>query len=260
VTAPTPAQTSPPRPVHAVQGRDVGTTAPLVVAAVPCSRRYAMAKRGLDVVVASALLLVLAPLFGLIALAIKLDSRGPALYIAERIGARRVGRNRRAQEVWEPYTFAMYKFRSMVHNADQTLHVLHVEQYTNGTLDVVGDGGDAKFKLHDDPRVTRVGRWLRRASLDELPQLLNVIKGEMTLVGPRPVPAYEVAHYEPADYERFTAKPGLTGLWQVSGRADLSFAEMISLDIEYAQRRSLALDAEILAKTISAISSGRGAQ
>jgi lipopolysaccharide/colanic/teichoic acid biosynthesis glycosyltransferase len=246
------------RPVHVVHPEDTREPVDFVVAATPCPRRYAVAKRVLDVVLASLLLAVSAPLFGVIALAIKLDSRGPALFVSERIGTRRVGRNRRGQEVWEPQPFAMYKFRSMVQDADQSLHVLHVEQYTNGTLDT--SDGDAKFKLQHDPRVTRVGRLLRRTSLDELPQLINVVKGDMALVGPRPVPAYEVAHYEAADYERFTAKPGLTGLWQVSGRADLSFAEMIALDIEYAHRRSLALDAQILAKTFNAISSGRGAQ
>jgi lipopolysaccharide/colanic/teichoic acid biosynthesis glycosyltransferase len=230
-----------------------------IVAAKPSRFAYRVAKRATDIVLATALLVVFAPAFVAIAIAIKLDSRGPVLFVHERIGSRRVGRNARGAELWVPYPFRMFKFRSMVRDADPALHVLHIEQFATGVLDGVDNDSEGKFKLHDDPRITRVGRFLRRTSIDELPQLLNVIRGEMTLVGPRPVPAYEVAHYAPADYERFTSKPGLTGLWQVSGRANLSFAEMIALDIDYVQRRSLPLDVEILAKTCTAVSSRRGA-
>ncbi|MGH9896190.1 MAG: sugar transferase, partial [bacterium] len=121
-------------------------------------------------------------------------------------------------------------------------------------------GSGARFKLSNDPRVTRVGRVLRRMSLDELPQLFNVLKGEMSLVGPRPVPLYEVAEYGESDTERLAALPGITGLWQVRGRAEIPFSEMVRLDCEYVRNQSLWLDLKILAATIPAVVSGRGAR
>jgi lipopolysaccharide/colanic/teichoic acid biosynthesis glycosyltransferase len=147
----------------------------------------------------------------------------------------------------------------MVDGADQSLHAEYVRAFVEGRVDA-GDGGDAAFKLAHDPRVTRVGRILRRTSLDELPQLFNVLKGEMSLVGPRPVPPYEVAQYRESDAERLAALPGITGLWQVDGRGTVPFDEMIRMDREYVRNQTVWLDLKILAATIPAILSGRGAR
>lgn len=220
-------------------------------------RRSVISKRCLDLVLASLLLLLLLPLMVLIAVAIMLDSRGPALFVQERVGARPRAQNGRIR--WEVRTFRFYKFRSMVKDADPSAHQAHVRAFVRGRIEKV-QGGTARFKLANDPRVTRVGRLLRRTSLDELPQILNVLKGEMSLVGPRPVPPYEVAEYGPSDAERLMALPGITGLWQISGRADLPFAEMIRMDREYIRTRSFWLDLKILGATIPAVLRGRGAK
>jgi lipopolysaccharide/colanic/teichoic acid biosynthesis glycosyltransferase len=192
----------------------------------------------------------------LIAALIRLDSPGPIIFVQERVGARR--RYTGGRTIWEIQNFHFYKFRSMVHNADQSLHQAYINAWIEGSVRVA-DATRATFKLTNDPRITRVGSILRKTSLDELPQLVNVLKGEMSLVGPRPVPTYEVAKYEVLHYERFTARPGITGLWQVKGRGHVSFDEMIHMDIEYAQSQSLWLDIKILVLTIPAVLSGRGA-
>jgi lipopolysaccharide/colanic/teichoic acid biosynthesis glycosyltransferase len=252
-------------PLHLAEAADApGAAARLrtvpIASAAPLRWPYRSGKRFLDLTVSATMLVVLAPFFALIAVAIKLDSRGPALFVHERVGARRVRRRRGREQLWEPCVFRMYKFRSMFRDADESVHVSHIERFTAGSIRADGERDDATFKLHDDERVTRIGRFLRRTSVDELPQLLNVIKGDMSLVGPRPVPEYEVAHYGVHDYERFTVPPGLTGLWQVSGRGNLTFDEMLGLDIEYARTRSLALDVKILAKTIVVVGTARGAR
>lgn len=195
-------------------------------------------KRTFDVVLAGALLLLSLIPFALIALLIKLDTPGPVI-----LGQTRVGRNGRL--------FTCYKFRSMVKDADKQKALL--AQSTNYAGDRV------MFKLRDDPRRTRVGRWLRRMSLDELPQLLNIVKGDMSLVGPRPAVPEEVAKYEPWHRQRLAVLPGLTGLWQVNGRSDLSFDEMVRLDLYYAEHWSLWLDFKILLRTIPAVVTARGA-
>ena len=215
----------------------------------------ACAKGIVDVSVSLITLMLLAPLMLVIVLAIKLDSRGPALFVQTRTGVRRrrVGR-------WilhEPGEFRFYKFRSMAAGADTSLHQAHIEQYVNGNG--LNGSKHATYKLVDDPRVTRVGRFLRRLSLDELPQLFNVLKREMSLVGPRPVPPYEGEHYLERFPERFAVLPGMTGLWQVSGRSDLSSEKMTELDLEYIHEHSLALDAKILLRTIPVVAGGRGA-
>lgn len=192
-------------------------------------------KRALDVVVAFAGLVALAPLWCLIALAIKLDSPGPVFFKQKRAGLH--GRD-----------FWIYKFRSMYVDAEARQAGLHNEM--KGPI----------FKLKGDPRITPLGRWLRRTSLDEFPQLLNVLKGEMSLVGPRPLPTYEVAQFEPWQWEKLAVKPGITGLWQVSGRSDLAgFDQMIELDLRYIHDWSFDLDLRILARTFPAVVSGRGA-
>jgi exopolysaccharide production protein ExoY len=210
-------------------------------------------KRAMDLTLTTVLLLALIPLLCCIAILIKLDSRGPILFVQERVGARR--RSYKGQAVWEPMNFRCYKFRSMLHNADQSLHQTYVQAFVEDRLDPVHT-----LKLTNDPRVTRAGRILRWTSLDELPQLFNVLKGEMSLVGPRPVPIYEAALYEPWHRERLATLPGITGLWQVEGRARVSFTEMIRMDITYVRKQSPWFDLKLLLSTIPAVLSGRGAE
>jgi lipopolysaccharide/colanic/teichoic acid biosynthesis glycosyltransferase len=218
---------------------------------------YYFFKRCFDSVVSLSLLLFLAPLLLLIALLIVLESRGSPLFVQERVGSTRVRRGR--STVWEVQTFRLYKYRSMrkTSGAAPDPHVAHIQAFVAGNVDAARNGGT--FKLSNDPRVTRVGRILRRTSLDELPQLINVLKGEMSLVGPRPSPTYEVDSYDEWHYRRFEARPGVTGLWQVSGRCELSFEEMVELDVDYVRRRSLLLDLKLLVQTIPAVLAGRGA-
>jgi lipopolysaccharide/colanic/teichoic acid biosynthesis glycosyltransferase len=197
-----------------------------------------VACRALDLVAAVALVLLLAPLLLLLALIIKLDSPGPVLFRQPR-----VGRGRRH--------FLVAKFRTMQHGADHDVH----RDYMLALI----ESGTPAPKLAGDARVTRFGAFLRRTSLDELPQLWNVLRGEMSLVGPRPPIPYEVDHYPPHWFERFLVKPGVTGLWQVSGRSEVSLEEMIELDVDYARRRSVLLNVWILLRTIPAVLSQRGA-
>jgi lipopolysaccharide/colanic/teichoic acid biosynthesis glycosyltransferase len=204
----------------------------------------------MDVVLASLLLLVLLPLLAFIALVIKLDSPGPVIFVQERVGARRRSHARRT--VWEVANFPFYKFRSMVWDANQSAHQAHIQAWMEDTARTV--------KLTEDPRITRVGRLLRRTSLDELPQLINVLKGEMSLVGPRPVPTYEAAAYLDWHRERLAALPGITGRWQVNGRGQVTFTEMVRMDIEYVRNQSPWLDIKILLATIPVVLSGRGAE
>lgn len=193
-------------------------------------------KRLLDVVLASLGMLVAVPLLAVAAVAIKLDSPGPVFHRATRVG-----------KGVRPFTFL--KLRSMRADAQELRGLLLHRNITQGPT----------FKLHDDPRVTRVGRLLRKTSLDELPQLLHVLSGEMSLVGPRPPFPEEVEHYEPWMRRRLEVRPGLTCLWQIRGRSDLPFDEWMRLDVEYVERCSLALDLKILLLTVPAVLSGRGA-
>lgn len=213
-------------------------------------------KRCLDVSLAFLLLILLAPVVLVIAILIKLDSAGPIFYTQERVGAKR--RFRDGKPVWEIQNFSLYKFRSMVNDADPSLHQAYIKAFAEGRAKTTDEAGTT-FKLANDPRVTRVGHVLRRTSLDELPQLINVLKGQMSLVGPRPVPTYEVAEYRSWHHERLAARPGITGFWQVKGRCQVSFDQMISMDIEYVRNQSLWLDIKILLLTLPAIISGRGA-
>jgi lipopolysaccharide/colanic/teichoic acid biosynthesis glycosyltransferase len=220
------------------------------------SSLYYYGKRSMDLALATLLLLVCWPLMALIAILIKLDSPGPVLFSQERVGARRRAAGGRI--TWKIENFCVHKFRSMVADADQSVHQTHIRAFVEGRIET-RDADTSRFKLKGDPRVTRVGRLLRKTSLDELPQLFNVIKGEMSLVGPRPVPIYEVAEYQPRHRERLAALPGITGLWQVFGRSQVSFEEMVAMDIAYVRARSLWLDIKILCLTIPAVLSGRGA-
>jgi len=191
-------------------------------------------KRLLDVTVSAALLIVLAPVCAVIAVAIRLDSAGPVIYRQRRRG--------RGEE-----TFILCKFRTMTVDADAQLpDVLH--------LNLHADRGDPRmYKIPNDPRVTRVGAVLRRHSLDELPQLLNVLRGEMSLVGPRPLMLMEDEHVGPEAAARRTIRPGLTGPWQVSGRNDLSFEQMLELDCAYVRERSLLMDVVLIVRTLPVI-------
>jgi len=217
---------------------------------------YFACKRWLDVVLAALLLVLLAPVLVSVAVAIKLDSPGSAIFVQQRVGARRRSGGGRA--AWEVRNFSVFKFRSMANDADQSVHRTHTKAWIDGHLGAADEG--ATVKLANDPRVTRVGRFLRKTSLDELPQLVNVVKGEMSLVGPRPVPPYEVAEYRGWHHERLAALPGITGLWQIKGRGEVSFEEMMRLDIEYVRSASLRLDLAILVLTIPAVLGGRGAE
>jgi lipopolysaccharide/colanic/teichoic acid biosynthesis glycosyltransferase len=224
---------------------------------IPERHLYYICKRSLDLCLAAAALILLLPLLLLIALTIKIDSSGPIFFTHERVGAKRA--RSRGKAVWVVENFRMHKFRSMVQNADSAAHEAYIRDFVQGRVQPDKAKG-GKFKLTNDPRVTRIGRILRRTSLDELPQLFNVLKGQMSLVGPRPVPPYEVACYRPGDHKRLTAPPGITGLWQVNGRCQVSFEEMIHMDLEYVQKASLWIDLQILFLTIPAVLCGRGAE
>jgi lipopolysaccharide/colanic/teichoic acid biosynthesis glycosyltransferase len=215
---------------------------------------YFVGKRALDLAGSAALLVLLAPAIAAIALAIRLDSPGPALYRQERIGGRR--RRTPDGDVWEAMRFRIVKFRSMRADVDDTAHRAYVAAFVAGAPP---GAGRVPFKLEGDPRVTRVGALLRRTSADELPQLWCVLAGTMSLVGPRPVPPYEVAAYRPEDCERLAAKAGITGAWQVHGRGRVGFAGMVALDIDYVRHRSLRRDVALLAQTAAVVLSGRGA-
>jgi lipopolysaccharide/colanic/teichoic acid biosynthesis glycosyltransferase len=191
----------------------------------------------LDRLSAAAVLIILAAPMLVIAVLVKLSSPGPVFVRQVRVG--RFGR---------PFTF--YKFRSMREDAEQVRDEL--EGDNNHETPMI-------FKIRRDPRITRFGRFIRRTSLDELPNLFNVLKGEMSLVGPRPPLPREVAHYEPRHMQRLAATPGITGLWQVRGRSELGFDEMVSLDIDYIERWSLWLDLTILLQTPFVVANGRGA-
>lgn len=197
----------------------------------------AIVKRAEDLLLATLMLVLTAPVWLLLALAIKLDSPGPVLY-----RSRRAGRDLRE--------FDQLKFRTMRADADQDDDAIGAMKE---------DDGGRGWKLKDDPRVTRVGRFLRRSSLDELPQLINILKGEMSFVGPRPALVGELEQYEEWHRKRLSVRPGLTGLWQVSGRSDLPFDERIWLDFYYIDEWSLWLDFKIVVRTVGAVITGRGA-
>ena len=223
--------------IHTVEGLPLVGLPPLRL-----SRSSRLLKRAMDVAIAGAGLVVLAPLFALIAFAIKRDSGGPVFFRQVRMGA-------------GGETFRIFKFRTMVADADARKHeVVHLNKHAR-------DGGDSRmFKIPDDPRITRIGRFLRRTSLDELPQLLNVIRGEMSLVGPRPLILDEDRHVEEWGRRRLNLKPGITGPWQVLGRSDIPFDEMVKLDYLYVTGWSLFNDLKLVLRTIPVVfRSRRGA-
>ena len=190
------------------------------------SRIYLIAKRVTDIICSLAGLIVLSPVLLITAIAIKLDSKGPIFFKQDRIGK-------------DERIFSMYKFRSMVVNAEELKKSLEKENERSGPM----------FKMKKDPRITRVGRFIRKTSIDELPQLINVLKGDMSLVGPRPSLPKEVEAFEPWMKERLTVLPGLTCIWQVSGRNNIPFKEWMELDIKYVRERSYLLDLKLIFKT-----------
>lgn len=197
---------------------------------------YQRFKRCFDVAVAAFLCLMLAPVFLLVALAILIEDGRPVFFLQDRIGMHH-------------RPFKLCKFRSMRVEADERVHRAHVQRAING---------HCRLRLEDDPRVTRVGQALRRWSIDELPNLLNVIKGDMSLVGPRPLVPYETASISERYVHRFAVHPGVTGLAQVSGRLDITHEERLRLDIAYAQNRSLRTDLRIIAKTLPSLLASNG--
>ncbi len=192
---------------------------------------YSMLKRLMDITGALAGIIVLLPLFIIVAIAIKLeDPKGSVFFYQTRVGK-------------NEQTFRMFKFRSMLTNAEAKLAELLAQNEVSGAM----------FKMKDDPRITKVGRFIRKTSIDELPQLINVLRGEMSLVGPRPPLTREVAEYSEYDKQRLAVTPGCTGLWQVSGRSNLSFKQMVELDLKYIDQRCIMFDIKIMLRTVKAI-------
>lgn len=197
---------------------------------------YRFFKRMLDIVASVIGLIVLSPVFLIVSLAIKAEDRGPIFYSQVRLG--------KGQR-----PFKMYKFRSMIVDADKKLEKLLKQNEVEGAM----------FKMKEDPRITKVGRFIRKHSLDELPQLINVLRGDMSLVGPRPPLKREVASYSEYDMQRLIVKPGCTGLWQVTARNDVDFRGMVELDLEYISRSGILCDLSILSKTVIIIFVPNGA-
>lgn len=198
---------------------------------------YEFFKRIFDVVSSTLLLIILSPVFLILIILVKLDSKGPVFFGHKRIG-------------YKGETISVYKFRSMVQNAEEVLRNFTPEQKAEF---------EKNFKLDDDPRITKIGAFLRKTSLDELPQLINIIKGNMSVVGPRPIVQKEVAKYGKYADKLFSVKPGLTGFWQANGRSDTTYDERVQMDMYYIDNRSTLLDIKILFKTVIAVIRKEGA-
>ena len=226
----------PRRMFHRYVFGNVAFLARSALRALRATERKQLIHRASDIVISGTALVLLSPLLLGTAIAVRLDSKGPALFRQTRVG--RDGKH-----------FPMYKFRSMHIDAEARQAALLKESDRDGVC----------FKSRNDPRVTRVGRFIRRASIDELPQIFNVLRGDMSIVGPRPALPREVALYPPRAYFRLSVKPGITGIWQVAGRADISFEKMVEMDLTYARSRTLLLDLILIMLTLRAVVSGRGA-
>lgn len=195
------------------------------------SKLYLFIKRSIDIICSLAGIIVLSPVFLIVAVLIKIeDPKGSIFFCQERNGQ-------------HPNTFKMYKFRSMVHNAEELLKDLQHKNEQTGPA----------FKMADDPRITKVGKFIRKTSLDELPQLFNILKGDMSLVGPRPPIPREVREYNSYQMQRLLVKPGLTCIWQVSGRNNIGFDEWVDMDLEYIKTRNLLLDIKLILKTVKVL-------
>ncbi|MGF0108099.1 sugar transferase [Clostridium sp. SGI.024] len=191
---------------------------------------YNLSKKIIDFSLSAVALVILSPLLLIVAILIKLESKGPVIFSQKRVGLN--GKE-----------FKMYKFRSMVVNAEELKEKLAKQNEMSGPM----------FKMKDDPRVTKIGKFIRKTSIDELPQLINILKGDMSLVGPRPSLPKEVAEFEPWMLERLNVKPGLTCYWQVSGRNNIDFIEWMKLDLKYVKDRSFLLDLKLIIKTFSVL-------
>ena len=195
------------------------------------SKLYLFIKRSIDIICSLAGIIVLSPVFLIVAVLIKIeDPKGSIFFCQERNGQ-------------HPNTFKMYKFRSMVHNAEELLKDLQHKNEQTGPA----------FKMADDPRITKVGKFIRKTSLDELPQLFNILKGDMSLVGPRPPIPREVREYNSYQMQRLLVKPGLTCIWQVSGRNNIGFDEWVDMDLEYIKTRNLLIDIKLILKTVKVL-------
>lgn len=224
-------------------------------------RIYFFVKRVMDFVLALALLFILSPLMLLIAIAIMIYSPGPILFVQERVGAKRQYRGN--YSYWKKATFSCYKFRTMHVDADPSVHQEYVKALIENDQERMArlQGEETKIrKLVSDPRITRLGRFLRKLSLDELPQFWNVLCGDMSLVGPRPAIPYEVEMYTQKHEKRLEAQPGITGLQQVTARSTADFDQQVELDIEYINHQSLLMDVKIILKTPLVILLTRGAE
>lgn len=208
-------------------------------------QNYLRIKHILDIVFSLLILVPLCMVVAIVALLIRLDSPGPIFFRQRRVGKNGV-------------EFNMLKFRSMYVHSDDSIHRDAIEKYMNGEKISDGTTTALLYKRADDPRITKVGRFLRKTSIDELPQFFNVLRGEMTLVGPRPPLPYEVERYSSRDLLRLSGKPGLTGIWQVYGRSAVTFQSMIEMDIEYLRKQSIKDDLKLIALTIPVMIQGRG--
>ena len=219
-----------------------------VITLVECKKHYELTKRIVDIFFSVILLLILAPLFLICALLIKLDSPGPAIYRQKRVGKGGA-------------CFTFLKFRTMYHNSDEKIHENHVKNLVDKKICLSPNGrfNESSYKIVEDSRVTRFGQLLRKTSFDEAPQLINVLKGDMSLVGPRPHPLYEAELYNHWRRYRLDVKPGITGLGQIDGRYNKAYDEVYRLDLQYVKRASLLLDLKILFRTIPAVLSSKGA-
>ena len=219
-----------------------------LIQAISINPGYLRAKRILDIVFTVFVLLPLCIVIAIVAILIRLDSKGPIFYRQRRVG-------------WKGVVFDMFKIRTMYEDSDDSIHRFAAEKYIKGeVLNYNSAADDLSYKLSDqcDTRITRVGRFIRKTSIDELPQFFNVLRGEMTLVGPRPPLPYEVELYTPRDWLRLSGKPGLTGAWQVYGRSRVPFQTMVEMDIEYLQHQSLLQDLKLITLTIPVMIQGRG--
>jgi len=224
----------------------MATLSPLILEEITLKQRYLRIKRILDILVILLLLPLLCLVMLIVAVLIRLDSEGPVFYRQKRVGQ-------------DGVEFEMLKFRSMQINNDDSLHREAVKRYMNGDM-LNGDKGAVStlYKLVDDPRITRVGRIIRKLSIDELPQFFNVLRGEMSVVGPRPPLPYEVEGYSLRDSLRLCGKPGITGYWQVYGRSRVTFEEMVEMDIGYLCQQSILQDVKLIILTIPVAALGRG--
>jgi lipopolysaccharide/colanic/teichoic acid biosynthesis glycosyltransferase len=264
------------QPSPSRQKRQLGTPAIMLtlnpnayVVDTGLSNWHYISKRFVDLSLSFLALLILAPVFLLIALLILIDSRGPIFYTQKRVGTRRVRRD--GEWVWEQFQFKMYKFRTMRDGASNQLHRQFIQAYIHNDEpamkaikeeigDETKDSDAAIYKIGSDPRITRIGKFLRKTSFDELPQIFNVLRGQMSLVGPRPALPYEVKEYKLWHKRRFAAYQGITGYWQVTARSEVSFDKMVELDVWYAKHQSLFLDFKIMLLTPLKAIQGKGAE